>query len=715
MWACVCRLNGYLTILATLLLTLVAPNAHTQKPAAPQAVAAGGFTLIPSVPALAVAQGASALDTITINDLNGFTGSVTLAAAGLPGGVFATFFTNPTTSSSEVAFTALSSATAGTYIIAITGTSTTATPSTFALPISLTVAGPGSFSVASLLPSLTVAQGNSSGDDAFIVTVMHEFASAVTLSYSITPSGSGVTCSIAPTPSPWVGILGCMASSSAIAGTYQLSVTGTSGSLTASSAPIPLTVTALPAVGATVSVNTEALGPVISDDLLGMNLGAWWDVSTNKSTIVDSFESAGIKAVRWPGGSWADVYHWATNNNCLTAAWGFPNANDTFNNFVSDVIAPGKLNVALTANYGTNEACDGGGDPTEAAAWAAKALALKANVSHITVGNEEYGTWETDLHAAPHDPTTYANAMATGYYPDIKAVDPKVQVGVVVEPNYWPWDPIVLASTKYDFVEYHYYPEIPGQENDNALIQLGPLTLTMYLDAIKAELAAAGKPNTPIYVGEIGGAYTEPGKQSWSITQGLYAGEVLGEMMNDGISRLTWFNGFGTCNGQSGNVSASVYGWQNFGAYNVFSDGPDDPTCPVGSIAPNWGPAGTLSPTARAFQLFSKVAVNGERVLTSTVSGDTTDVRAYSATNKEGAALVLFNLNETSSEPVKIELSGQRVARSVTVTTYDKAIYDETDATTPVWAAPTTTELREQRLPLTLTLTPWSMSVVIIH
>ncbi|MGA2277848.1 MAG: hypothetical protein ABSG00_09595 [Terracidiphilus sp.] len=714
-WACVGHLKKYMTVLAAFLLPLAAPSAHAQKPAAPQVVVAGSFTLTPSTPALAVAQGASALDTITINDLNGFTGSVNLAATGLPSGVFATFFTNPATSSSEVAFTALASATAGTYIIAITGTSATATPLTATIPISLTVAGPGSFTVASLLPSLTVARGNSSGDDAFIVTVMHEFASAVTLTGSIAPSSSGVTCSVAPTPSPWVGILSCTASSAAVPGSYELTVTATSGSLTASSAPIPLTVTALPAIGATVSVNTETLGPAISDDLLGMNLGAWWDVSTNKSTIVDAFKSAGIKAVRWPGGSWADVYHWAANSNCLTSTWGFPNANDTFNNLVNDVITPGKLNVALTANYGSNEACDGGGDPTEAAAWAAKALALKANVSHITVGNEEYGTWETDLHAAPHDPATYANAVATGYYPEIKAVDPKVKVGVVVEPNYWPWDPIVLASTKYDFVEYHYYPEIPGQENDNALIQLGPLTLTMYLDAIKAELAAAGKPNTPIYVGEIGGPYTEPGKQTWSITQGLYAGEVLGEMMKDGVSRLTWFNGFGTCNGQSGNVSNSVYGWQNFGAYNVFSDGPDDPTCPAGSIAPNSGPAGTLSPTARAFQLLSQVAVNGEHVLTSTVSGDTTDVRAYSATNRDGTALVLFNLNESSSEPVRIELSGQRFARSVTVTTYDKAIYDQTDATTPVWAAPTTTELGAQRLPLTLTLTPWSMNVVILH
>ena len=49
--------------------------------------------------------------------------------------------------------------------------------------------------------------------------------------------------------------------------------------------------------------------------------------------------------------------------------------------------------------------------------------------------------------------------------------------------------------------------------------------------------------------------------------------------------------------------------------------------------------------------------------------------------------------------------------------TYDKAIYDQSNpanAGGAVWADPTTTDLGAQALPLTLTLTPWSMNVVII-
>jgi hypothetical protein len=211
-------------------------------------------------------------------------------------------------------------------------------------------------------------------------------------------------------------------------------------------------------------------------------------------------------------------------------------------------------------------------------------------------------------------------------------------------------------------------------------------------------------------VGEIGGPYSNPGKQSWSITQGLYAGQVLGEMMNDGVSRLTWWIGFGNCNGTAGNDSSSVYGWQSFGAYNVFSDGLAETTCP------NAGPTGTMSPTARAFQLFSNVAVNGEYELTATVAGDKTNVRAYAATNGGGTALVLFNLNENANAPVTITLSGISSATTVTVETYDKAIYDMSNpATTNTWAPPVTTSLGAQTLPLTLSLAPWSMNVVMIH
>ena len=120
-----------------------------------------------------------------------------------------------------------------------------------------------------------------------------------------------------------------------------------------------------------------------------------------------------------------------------------------------------------------------------------------------------------------------------------------------------------------------------------------------------------------------------------------------------------------------------------------------------------------MSPTAVAFQLFSNDAVNGEHVLTPTVAGDTTDVRTYAATHSGGTALVLFNVNETTAQTVQLTVTGKGSSTDVKEYTYDKSIYDLTQ--TDVWNGPTTTDLGAQSFPVTLTLTPWSMNVVIIQ
>jgi len=536
----------------------------------------------------------------------------------------------------------------------------------------------------------------------------------------ITPGNISATSGTAVTVSPTATTI------------YTLTVTPSSGSAITATA----TVTVNPAT-TSISVNPGSPGIPVTSQLLGMNLAEWYDWPDNASSIISAFNATGIKAIRWPGGSWSDDFHWGyqpgssalvTQYECQTASpvtggWG---GYSTFANFVNTIPLAGPYDLALTANYGTDEACTGGGDPNEAAAWAAAAVADGIVPSHMTVGNEEYGTWETDLHANAHDPATYAGAVtgSTGYYAQIKAASPHTLVGVVADAQsnccVSDWDSTVLgnAAGSYDFVEYHFYPENPGGESDSYLVNSAPQVFTQSINLLKSELQTAGKPNTPIYVGEMGSVSSNPGKQSWSITQGLFAGQLLGEMMNDGISRATWWIGFGNCNGSAGNDSTSLYGWQDFGAYNVFSDGPSDTTCPGA------GPIGTMSPTAVAFQLFSNVAITGQSVLAPTVTGDTTDVRAYAATNPGGTALVLFNVNETTPQQVVVTLTGKTSSGSVNVTTYDKALYDLSGSTTgtpadpsgtSTWAAPTTTNMGAQTLPLTLTLTPWSMNVLIIQ
>jgi hypothetical protein len=528
---------------------------------------------------------------------------------------------------------------------------------------------------------------------------------------TITPGGlsitSGTPLSVSPTTTT----------------TYTLTVTPTIGSAA--------TQTATVTVETGISVNQSSSGPTVTDQLLGMNMAVWYDFTAQKTAVLNAFQGAGIVALRWPGGSTSDDYHW--NGGSANPANGtapvpgtcdgaYQDSTTNYLNFINELENAGGFDVALTADYGTNPACTGGGDPNEAANWVKYAYANGGTVSHVTVGNEEYGSWEEDMHTKQHDPGTYASAVigTSGYYDLIKAANSSTLVGVAVDANSnccaAGWDTTVLknAAGSYDFVEFHYYPQNPlseggSGENDTYLVHQAALDLTTNINTIKQELIAASEPDVPIYVGEMGSVSSNPGKQSVSITQGLYAGQTLGEMMNDGVSRATWWIGFGNCNGTAGNNSSSLYGWQDWGAYNVFSDGTEDPTCP------NYGSFGNMSPTAAAFDLFQHVAVNGESVLTAGVAGDTTDVRAYAATHSGGTALVLFNLNETTSETVSVSFSTEASSPGVTEYTYDKAIYDLTNTPTLEWNGPTTTALGSQTLPLTVTLAPWSMNVFIIQ
>jgi hypothetical protein len=454
---------------------------------------------------------------------------------------------------------------------------------------------------------------------------------------------------------------------------------------------------------ATVSVDPSAPGAVVTNQILGMNMANWFDPT--QAGVAPPLKQAGIRALRWPGGSGADAFHWATNSACNG---GYVDANADFDNFFADVVKPDRLDVAVTVNYGSNAACNAGGDPNEAASWVSYAKSHGDNVSHWTVGNEVYGSWEYDLHSAQHDAATYAAAVATGFYPAMKAANPHAKVGVVVEPGWNPaWDPTVLSQAKYDFVEYHYYAQSPGQESDAYLVGQAAQDFASAVASVKSDLAAAGHAATPIYVGELGSVYANPGKQTSSITQSLFAGQVLGEMMNAGISRATWWLAYGGCSDSGGgNFSGSLYGWQNFGGYMVFSDGTPEYGCSNATAVP----LGTLLPTARAFELFSLVAKSGQHALTAVLGGSSADLRAYALTQKGGTALVLFNVNETASLPVSVSVNGVTSTSAVTVNTYDKAIYDQSQNN--VWAAPVESKLGKQALPFTVTLQPWSMNVV---
>jgi kumamolisin len=203
------------------------------------------FTLSDSPSSLTITQGNSGTSTITVTDVGGFTGSVTLAASGLPSGVTAAFGTNPTTGTSVLTLTASATATTGTSTVTITGTSGSLTATT-TLALTINSTATPAFSVSASPTSVTVTQGTS-GTSTITVTSTGGFNSATTLSASGLPSGVTAAFSTNPVTPPANGsatsVLTLTASASATVGTATVTITGTSGSTT-HSATITLTVNA---------------------------------------------------------------------------------------------------------------------------------------------------------------------------------------------------------------------------------------------------------------------------------------------------------------------------------------------------------------------------------------------------------------------------------------------------------------------------------------
>jgi subtilase family serine protease len=153
------------------------------------------FTLSASPSSVSVTQGNSVTSTITINPLDGFSSSVTLAASGLPSGVTAGFSPNPATSTSTLTLTASATATPGTVTITVTGTSGSLTNNT-TISLKVNATGPTvGISPASLTwGNVAVGEtGNTKG-----VTVTNTGGSTLNISGFTTSGEFGLTTGTKP-------------------------------------------------------------------------------------------------------------------------------------------------------------------------------------------------------------------------------------------------------------------------------------------------------------------------------------------------------------------------------------------------------------------------------------------------------------------------------------------------------------------------------------
>lgn len=184
------------------------------------------FSLTATPSSLAVAVGGAGKSTIAVVAQNGFSGTVSFAASGLPTGVTATFTPKSSTTSSSLSLRVGTAASPGIYTITVTGTSGALVNST---TVSLTIKP--SFTLTASPTTLTSTQGGTGATSTITIKSLGGFSGSVTL----TAAGmqTGVTAVFSPNPATTTSTLTLTASATAATGTKTITITGKSGTISA--------------------------------------------------------------------------------------------------------------------------------------------------------------------------------------------------------------------------------------------------------------------------------------------------------------------------------------------------------------------------------------------------------------------------------------------------------------------------------------------------
>lgn len=370
--------------------------------------------------------------------------------------------------------------------------------------------------------------------------------------------------------------------------------------------PVPAVTCSGPSQGSSSAVLSGPLTP------LGVNTASW-DTNFVDPAISTDLNAAHTGLIRYPGGSWADEYFWQTNTaKSQTQPVDFAQYSSQV-----DSISGGQKFV--TVNYGSDTAASAG-------AWAKQAATTPGQgVSLWEIGNENYGSWETDNHTGAHTAASYAsNGLA--YMQAIKAADPKAQVcydygmdgglapGSGVD-NWQSWNSTILQADAADIdcADVHWYP-INGvpTESVQSIMEL--------VDNIPAA-AAEVKSTLSTYDPK---AYFVVGETNMSQTANEWNEEPVGALFA-AANALEWLS-FG---------AQSVDWWDvhNYGSqtadFGMFSSATTGEPAMDTPYAPYYG-----------YELASKLAVSGAKV--STLNVATPNIYGYSSSAPGGSYSVLL-------------------------------------------------------------------------
>ncbi len=470
-----------------------------------------------------------------------------------------------------------------------------------------------------------------------------------------------------------------------------------------------------------VSVNASQTVRIVDERVFALNTACWdWALNYTPSIGVATtglLEAAGVRALRFPGGSTADVYFW-TNNTTVDERGTLTQGTD-FDQFASVATGAG-CQVFITVNYGTST-------PTDAANWVAYSNVQQGyHFKYWEIGNESFGSWEDDAQAIPHDPYTYAT-RALSYITQMKAADPTIKIGVVItlgEDSYannmnhsatnprtgvvhYGWTPVVLSTLRSlgvtpDFAIYHRYEQAPGAESDPALLQAA---LTWPNDAAELRrqltdyLGSAGA-GVELVVTENNSVGTSPGKQTTSIVNGLYMADSVANVMQTEFNALIWWDLHdGQVNGN--NNSPALYGWRNYGDYGVLTGQ---------NSADSNNELNQPYPTYYVMKLLSHFARGGDTIVQAGTNNPL--LSAYAATRTDGTlTLLVINKSPTATYAADFALTG--FTPKATATVYSYGLPQDAAAQTGLGSPDlATTTLTNAAASFSTAFAPYSLSVL---
>ena len=147
---------------------------------------------------------------------------------------------------------------------------------------------------------------------------------------------------------------------------------------------------------------------------------------------------------------------------------------------------------------------------------------------------------------------------------------------------------------------------------------------------------------------EYNSVYTNPGKQSTSLVNGLFVAESLGSLLDSGYSGgFVWDLRNGWDTGE--NNSNLLYGWREGGDYGQLGD-------PNSNSPPATGPY-VAYPGYYALQLASKIIQSGGQVVSAT--SNYSDLDVYAVMESSGDLdLLVINVNPAASLTEQFDLTG---------------------------------------------------------